>query len=296
MSNDELFNILKSKKIIINNILDTLVPITKEPMSIIQEAMRYSLLSEGKRIRPTLCLLTAEMFTKENESFFKIASALELLHVYTLIHDDLPCMDNDDLRRGKPTLHKVFPESIALLAGDALLTKCFEIISESSISFPDIGISIIKDLALLTGENGVIGGQVLDILSENKNISQNELFVIHHNKTAKLIMASVRIGGMLGKANNKEMNHLTSYAECIGHAFQISDDILDEIGDEKKLGKKTGQDIKLNKATYPKFFGIQKSKEILHEKIQTAITSLQIFGEKANPLKLIAEYIGKREN
>ncbi|EKD27503.1 MAG: hypothetical protein ACD_79C00693G0001, partial [uncultured bacterium] len=246
--------------------------------------------------RPILCLLSAELFAEPSQNVINCACALELLHTYTLIHDDLPCMDNDDFRRGKPTCHKAFPESIALLAGDALLTLCFQIIADNTKNCPEKGIRIISDLAELTGSKGVIGGQVLDIINENKPITPEELSEIHINKTAKLISASVRMGAILMNAAESELEMITKYGLLIGEAFQIADDILDEIGDSAKLGKNTGQDLKLNKSTFPKFFGIDKSKQILFDKINSAVACLNQFGKKAESLNQIAHFIGTREN
>ena len=260
------------------------------------EAIRYSVMVGGKRIRPMLCLAAAEAAGGAWTAAVPAAVAIELLHTYTLVHDDLPCMDNDDLRRGKPTLHKVYPENIALLAGDGLLTLSFEILAANSMKHPERGLKAVADLALLTGSQGVIGGQVLDLLAENREISPSELEEIHHNKTAKLLMASVRMGAILSGAEEDALNRLTEYGRNIGHAFQIADDILDEIGDVKKLGKNPGQDKKLHKATYVKFFGLEKAKLILDETIEKAVSQLKPFGEKAETLRDVACYIGQREN
>lgn len=291
-----LSDLLKQKKKLVEEEMKKLLPVADLHPKILHEAMEYSLQAGGKRIRPILCLLTAELFAKPDEALLRSACALEFLHTYTLIHDDLPCMDNDDLRRGKPTLHKVYPENIALLAGDGLLTLSFEIIAENSMKHPDRGLKVVADLAKLTGSQGVIGGQVLDLLAENKEITPTELEEIHHNKTAKLLMASVRMGAILSGADEPSLKILTEYARNIGHAFQIADDILDETGDVAKLGKNPGQDKKLNKATYVKFFGLEKAKQILEETLEKAVTLLQPFGDRAKPLIELAYYIGRREN
>lgn len=291
-----LTDLLKQKKKMVEEEMKLLLPVQKLHPEIIHKAMEYSLMAGGKRIRPILCLLTAELFEKPGQDLLRCACALEFLHTYTLVHDDLPCMDNDDLRRGKPTLHKVYPENIALLAGDGLLTMSFEILAANSMKHPERGLKAVADLATLTGSEGVIGGQVLDLQAENREISPSELEEIHHNKTAKLLMASVRMGAILSGADEESLRILTEYARNIGHAFQIADDILDETGDVEKLGKNPGQDKKLNKATYVKFFGLQKAKEILNETLEKAVAQLKPFGEKAQTLIDLAYYIGQREN
>lgn len=291
-----LSDLLKQKKILVEEEMKKLLPVAGLHPKILHEAMEYSLQAGGKRIRPILCLLTAELFEKPDEALLRCACALEFLHTYTLVHDDLPCMDNDDLRRGKPTLHKVYPENMALLAGDGLLTLSFEIIAINSISHPDRGLKVIADLAALSGSQGVIGGQVLDLLAENRCITPSELEEIHHNKTAKLLMASVRMGALLSGADEPSLKLLTEYARHIGHAFQIADDILDETGDVAKLGKNPGQDKKLNKATYVKFFGLEGARQILNETLEKAVSLLQPFGDRARALIELAYYIGRREN
>jgi len=260
--------------------------------AMIHQAMRYSVENTGKRIRPILFLLSYELFQDINQQVINAACAIELLHTYTLIHDDLPCMDNDDLRRGKLTLHKVYPESIALLAGDALLTLAFKVLAENGGPHAALLISLLADL---TGSQGVIGGQASDILSEGENISLEDLEYIHLNKTAKLLEASIKCGAILGGANKEEIKTLSYYATKTGLAFQIADDILDIKGDIKKTGKSSFQDEKQNKATYPKFLGLKESQIRLDQYISEAITSLTCFGIKAKPLKDIANFIKYRE-
>lgn len=291
-----LSDLLKQKKKLVEEEMKKLLPVADRYPKIIHEAMEYSLMAGGKRIRPILCLLTAELFEKPGQDLLRCACALEFLHTYTLVHDDLPCMDNDDLRRGKPTLHKVYPENIALLAGDGLLTLSFEILAANSGKHPERGLRAVTDLAKLTGSEGVIGGQVLDLLAEKREITPSELEEIHHNKTAKLLMASVRMGAILSGADEDPLKILTEYAQNLGHAFQIADDILDETGDVAKLGKNPGQDKKLNKATYVKFFGLERAKQILNETIEKAVSPLRPFGDRATPLIDLAYYIGQREN
>jgi geranylgeranyl diphosphate synthase type II len=280
----------------INACLETLLPGDDQPPSILHRAMRYAVLSPGKRLRPILCLLAADLFRNENESLLRPSCSLELLHAYTLVHDDLPCMDDDDLRRGRPTLHKVFPENIALLAGDALLTLAFSVIAEQGAEYPDRAIRAVADLARLTGSTSLIGGQVLDLQSENKTVTPGELESIHRNKTAKLLQASVRQGAILSGAPEPALESLSCFGMHCGMAFQISDDLLDETGDAAKMGKNTGQDRKLKKATYPALFGLERSREMLASHIESALASLKPFGARARPLIELARFLADREN
>lgn len=295
----EQFNLelVKYKKIIDDHLLSCL-PAKNETPSVLYDAMVYSLMAGGKRIRPILCLWSYELFTKEiTPSVIKAACTIELLHTYTLIHDDLPCMDDDDLRRGKPTLHKAFDEATAVLAGDALLTQVFSVLANLEGHSPSCRLSLINELGEKSGAQGVIGGQVLDLDGEKKDLGLSELERIHTNKTAKLIIASVRMGVFLAQCTEiKKINLLTSYAQKIGLAFQIADDILDEEGDSKKLGKKTKQDTHLNKATYPRLLGLKESKKKLLNYLEQAKLDLEGFGEKGVRLKKLAEFIGDRQN
>ncbi len=272
--------------------MNELLPGLDTKPAMLHQAMRYSVETSGKRLRPTLCILSHELFRPVNQSVINTACAIELLHTYTLIHDDLPCMDNDDLRRGKLTLHKVYPESIALLAGDALLTLAFQVLADNGGHFAATLLSLLADL---TGSRGVIGGQASDILSEGKNISLEDLEYIHLNKTAKLLEASIKCGAILGGASEEELKKLSYYATKIGLAFQIADDILDIEGDVKKTGKSSEQDKKKDKATYPKFLGLKESKKRLNTHISEAIDSLTCFGTKATSLNFIANFIQTRE-
>ncbi len=269
-----------------------MIPFDDQEPSVIHQAMRYSVFAGGKRIRPVLFLLAYELFAPLNQEAVKACTALELLHTYTLIHDDLPCMDDDDLRRGKPTLHKTFTESIALLAGDALLTLSFQVLAELKSKN---SATVIKELATSAGSQGVIGGQVKDILSEGKDISLKELRYIHTNKTAKLIKASVKCGAILAQASETDLELVENYALNLGLAFQVADDILDVTGSSEKLGKNTGQDEKQNKATYPKIIGLSESKSELEGLITKAKNSLASFGKKASKLNEVADFIKERE-
>lgn len=263
------------------------------------DSMRYSIIDSGKRIRPILAISTAEIFDTPVDIVIPFAVAIEAIHTYTLIHDDLPAMDNDDFRRGKPTNHKVFGEAIAILAGDAMLTEAFHIMAEETInkkiSFKK-AILAINEIAKRCGVNGVVGGQVVDILSENKKIDFTTLEYIHTHKTGALILASIKVGLYLSKATKRDYKNLTKYGECIGLAFQIMDDILDVEGDFNKLGKKVGADKEKNKNTYPSLIGLARSKEILKNLTDTAIKTLKSYGDKADFLRNFALYLSSRQS
>jgi geranylgeranyl diphosphate synthase type II len=266
---------------------------------VLQEAMRYSLFAGGKRIRPVLALASYETCGGDPADIVPYASTLELIHTYSLIHDDLPAMDNDDLRRGKPTNHKVYGEAIAILAGDALLTQAFTILSDpslsSSVAVPNL-MKALQEIALASGLNGMVAGQVQDILSENKEPDAETLQFIHRHKTGALLRASVRIGPVLFGSEQKVLDALTAYGEHIGLAFQVIDDILDIEGDTEELGKTVGSDEKINKMTYPRLYGMQKSKEIAEKLISDAKAALTVFSSEADPLRAIADYLLTRRS
>lgn len=255
--------------------------------------MRYSVFAGGKRIRPILVTASAEVFGKTAEDVINIACAIELIHTYSLIHDDLPAIDNDDLRRGMPTNHKVFGEAIAILAGDALLTKAFQIMSmgRGGATPP---LQAIHEIAKAAGSTGMVGGQVVDIESEGKEVLFPILEYIHIHKTGELILASCRAGAIMANAENKGLEAITKYGEAIGLAFQIADDILDVEGNKEEAGKNIGGDAKKGKATYPSVLGVDESRKRAKELVDIAIASLKDFDEKAEPLRAIARYIVER--
>lgn len=258
------------------------------------EAMAYSLNAGGKRLRPVLILESAKAAGKENiEDIVDIAVAAEFIHTYSLIHDDLPAMDDDDLRRGKPTCHKVFGEAIAILAGDGLQSYAFELISQNKSVPAEKLIKVINLLAHGTGIYGMVGGQAADILHEKENAFDDIQF-IHTHKTAKFIQSCCQIGAVLADATSEEEKALKNYGLYIGLAFQIWDDVLDEIGDEKKLGKKTRKDREKNKLTYPSLYGIENSKKIAKDYIEKAINEIKIL-KSPEILQEIAKYIISRE-
>ncbi|MDD3839190.1 MAG: polyprenyl synthetase family protein [Clostridia bacterium] len=289
-------NAFNEKKRMFDKYLDEYLPSGKENIGVIEDAMRYSVLSGGKRLRPILMASTYELFRDDIQGIIPLACSIEYIHCYSLIHDDLPAMDNDDYRRGKLTNHKVFGEAMAILAGDALLTHAFETML-SCINFDSAAtyIRAIREITASAGLDGMLGGQVADVIYEGKNISSDVLRYIHTHKTGALIRASVITGAIMGNAEHEQRMALEKYAHNIGLAFQIKDDLLDIIGDENIMGKKTGSDAKKNKSTYPSLFGIDESKKVLDSLTSEAVDSLKIFGESAEFLQQLAIYIGKRD-
>ncbi len=267
--------------------------------AVLQEAMLYSLFAGGKRIRPVLAMASYEACGGASAEIVPYAATLELIHTYSLIHDDLPAMDDDDLRRGKPTNHKVYGEAVAILAGDALLTEAFCILSDPSFC-PSVGGDALmrasREIALASGREGMVGGQVQDILSEDADPDGETLQFIHRHKTAALIRASIRVGGILAAAGEEKIDALTRYGENIGHAFQIIDDILDVVGETQELGKTVGSDEKINKMTYPRLYGLERSREIAGRLVDEALSSLGTFPAAADPLREIARYLLSRRS
>ncbi len=258
------------------------------------ESLTYSLFAGGKRLRPLLAISAFEACGGSAEEILPQASAIELIHTYSLIHDDLPAMDDDDLRRGKPTNHKVFGEAIAILAGDALLTEAFYMFTEGDVFSPANLKRALRILASASGALGMVGGQAEDILSENKEPDEETLEFIHLHKTSALIRASVTVSPVLKGESEEKITAMEQYGKNIGLAFQIVDDILDIIGDEKRLGKKTGADQQKGKMTYPALYGIENSKAKAKKLVDEAIEQLSVFGQKAIALKEIARYIINR--
>jgi geranylgeranyl diphosphate synthase, type II len=266
----------------------------------LHKAIQYSLFAGGKRIRPILSMATFEAIGGRGDKILPYACALEMIHTYSLIHDDLPALDNDDYRRGKPTCHKVFGESIGILAGDALLTEAFKLMTDRAIqefSIWDGGsiLDVINEVAQAAGMSGMVGGQVLDIESEGKEVDFPTLQYIHTHKTGALILVSVRVGAKLGGASEETLKALTHYGERIGLAFQIADDILNVEGKAALLGKKTGSDLSRGKATYPVLLGLEESKRRAKELVELAVKAIESFGPEAEPLREIAWFILSRE-
>jgi geranylgeranyl diphosphate synthase type II len=261
----------------------------------LSKSMGYSLMAGGKRIRPLLAIASYEAAGGSSKNIIPVAASLELIHTYSLIHDDLPAMDNDDFRRNKPTNHKVFGEAIAILSGDALLTDAFGVISKTRTR-PDIIVNIIRELTGACGNEGMVGGQSADILYEDRKINKKDLLYIHTHKTGALIRASVRIGAMMAEAPRAILRSLSIYGEKIGLAFQIADDILDVTGNQKELGKTTGADATRGKNTYPYIYGLEQSKTIADNIISESLKEIKKFDRKADPLREIAKYIIKRRS
>jgi len=262
----------------------------------IYEAMRYSLLAGGKRLRPILCLATCEMAGGTIEIAMPTACALEMIHTMSLIHDDLPAMDNDDYRRGQLTNHKVYGENIAILAGDGLLAYAFEFVAVNTRNVPaEQLLQVVARLAKAVGAAGLVGGQVLDLDSEGKpDISLETLNFIHSHKTAALLEASVVCGGILAGVQECDRQRLSRYAQNIGLAFQIVDDILDITATREELGKTAGKDQKAQKATYPSIWGLEESQRQAQQLVEAAVAELAPFGERATPLVAIADFIISR--
>jgi len=288
---------LQEKGDIVNKALDRLLPGENEFPQKLHKAMRYSVFAGGKRIRPVLVMASAETFGGLTDSIIDIACAVELIHTYSLIHDDLPAIDNDDMRRGMPTCHKVFGEAMAILAGDALLASAFDVMANTHASTDEERLLLLKtiqEIARAAGSTGMVGGQVVDIESEGKDVAFPVLEYIHIHKTGELILASIRAGAIMKNAGDKELEAMTRYGEAIGLAFQIADDILDVEGNKEDTGKNVGGDAKREKVTYPSILGIEESKKRARELTDIALASVEGFGKKAEPLKEIAKYIVAR--
>lgn len=287
---------LNSKIKYIEKEMEAYLPKEEGYQKTIFKAMNYSVHSGGKRLRPILLMEAYKLCDGEGDKFIPFAVAMEFIHTYSLIHDDLPALDNDDLRRGKPTNHKVFGESMAILAGDALLSHAFQIILKESLRYdrPDLSLKACYEISKAAGIYGMIAGQVVDVESENTLITEDKLNFIHKNKTGAMIIGALRAGAILSGASELYIEKITEYGENIGLAFQIVDDILDVVGDEKLLGKYIGSDEENNKSTYPSIFGIENSKKIAFDLIHNAKNFLEVFGNKAEFLKCLSEYIISR--
>lgn len=290
---DELNEIIEK----VNVKLDSALPIEDLPQKRVTEAMRYSVEAGGKRLRPVLAVSVSRLLEGKDEEILPYAVAIELIHTYSLIHDDLPCMDDDDLRRGKPTNHKVFGEAMAVLAGDGLLNKAFEVMVDASIkcSNQSNALKTIEYIARASSNYGMLGGQVIDMENENKKVTVNELENMHNLKTGALISAAVMAPALFYNVDDAYRIALEKYAKNLGLAFQVKDDILDVEGNKEILGKNIGSDDINGKTTYISIYGLEKSKEILDKLTQEAINAIEIFGEKAYFLKELADYLLKRE-
>ena len=292
---------INTKRTQVDTALEKYLPAEKGSLAEHIQAMRYSIFAGGKRVRPILCLAAAESVKNFDDNFpegvMLAACALECIHTYSLIHDDLPAMDNDDLRRGKPTSHKVFGEASAILAGDSLLTYAFDLLSRDelkTISDHD-RLTIISLISKAVGPEGMVGGQFLDLTYEGRKVHYDILREIHSRKTGALITASVQTGAVLGKSTPEQFEALTRYGIQIGLAFQIVDDLLNVEGTEEQLGKAAGSDAARNKVTYPALFGVDKTRENAKEAVQKALAALEGFDERASMLRGLAQYIISRK-
>ena len=276
--------------------LEQLLPSEEITPGLIHKAMRYSMLAGGKRIRPVLCLASCEAVGGNADLAIPFACALELIHTYSLIHDDLPCMDNDDFRRGRLTNHKVFGEGIAVLAGDALLTMAFEWMSTAKGVSDSCKVRTIQELSSASGSQGLIGGQVMDLTSEGKPVDAKTLEYIHLHKTSCLIEASVKIGALVGEASDQALQSIAQYGRCLGLAFQITDDLLDVVGNAEKMGKAVRKDADHAKATYPSIHGIEASRKMVEDLVREGFKSLDFLGERADFLKAILKLVQERDH
>lgn len=270
--------------------------IAKKGISKVDDAMEYSLLAGGKRIRPVLLMATAEALGVKGYNFLPVACGLEMIHTYSLIHDDLPCMDNDDYRRGRLTNHKVFGEAMAVLAGDGLLTLAFEVMLEQKNVDPKVLIEVVREVAMCAGNFGMVGGQGLDLENEGKSITAEELRTMHAGKTGALFIAAVRGGARLANASDNELLALTKFADLLGLAFQITDDILDVEGTVEEIGKPVGSDEKNHKSTYVSLYSLEGAKALAEKTVDEALQCLEIFGENADALREITKLMCNRKN
>lgn len=296
----DLKSYLKERCKIVDDALDRFLPPAEDLPASLHKSMRYSVFAGGKRIRPILMLAACEAVGGDISQAMPAACAMEMIHTYSLIHDDLPAMDDDDFRRGNPTNHKVFGEAVAILAGDALLTEAFILLSNTAAASsvpPAALVQVIREISSCAGSRGMVGGQVVDMESEgNADIDLATVQYIHTHKTGALIKASVKAGALLGGADSKEAELITRYGEAIGLAFQIADDILDIEGTTEEIGKDAGSDQARGKATYPAVMGVPEAKKRASELVDIALDALSSFGEKADPLREIATYIVKRKS
>jgi geranylgeranyl diphosphate synthase type II len=286
---------LDEQRALIDQELDRLLPPEDTFPESIHKAMRYSVFAGGKRLRPILCVEAGRLLGADSPALTRIASALELVHTYSLIHDDLPALDNDDLRRGKPTCHKAFGESTAILTGDALLTLTYEVLAEPGLTSAECQLRIIYELARATGtRDGMVAGQVLDLEATNQAADAATLERIHSAKTGAFLCAAVRCGAIFAGGTETDLERITTYGQKIGLAFQIADDLLDVLGSSATLGKTAGKDDEQRKATYPALYGIEESRRMARQLIEEACGCLEPYGKAANKLQELAYFLIER--
>ncbi|MGA7579233.1 MAG: polyprenyl synthetase family protein [Desulfobaccales bacterium] len=285
---------LEERRTLVNRALAGCLPAVRGPAFRVVEAMHYSLFAGGKRLRPILCLAAAEAVGGGFDAALALACALEMIHTYSLIHDDLPAMDDDDLRRGQPTCHKQFDEATAILAGDGLLTEAFYTVAAAAPRFQGREAVLLEIQQLLSeaaGYRGMVGGQMLDLMAEGRRITLQELEFVHRLKTGALITAATRAGALAGGGSRSQVAALTAYGERFGLAFQITDDLLDVEGDAAEMGKAPGMDEKRQKATYPALLGLEPSRQWAGRLVQEALAELEPLEERAAPLQELARYL-----
>ncbi len=287
---------LITRQKLIDRALDRYLPRANTKPVTLHKAMRYSLFAGGKRLRPILCLAAAEACRGNIDDALPLACALECIHTYSLVHDDLPSMDNDDFRRGRPTCHKVFGDGIAVLAGDALLTVAFEIVSKAKPTLSYDISTLLREIAVAAGSQKLIAGQVADLEAEGKKVKRDQLQFIHENKTAAILRSSVRLGAMSANADARKLSTITRFGQRLGLAFQIIDDILDVTQTSEILGKSAGKDVVARKATYPAVIGLEKSRDEARRLTRQAHNALSVFSSSdAEPLHALANYLLERE-
>ena len=297
MTPEALVRYLEERRLQVDEALGRYLPEASDHPKEIHEAVRYSVFAGGKRLRPILVLAAAEAAGGQVEHALPAAAAIELIHTYSLIHDDLPAMDDDDFRRGRPTCHKVYGEALAILAGDALLTQAFILLSgEPSSIRADavVRLRVINEIAQAAGSRGMVGGQVVDILQEDREVDLATLLYLHTHKTGSLIRACLRVGGIISSAGSEQMEALTRYGDRIGLAFQIVDDILDLEGSLEALGKRAGSDLRKKKATFPGLLGLEESRQRARSLVREAKHALSVFGDRGAALGAIADYVVAR--
>lgn len=287
---------LKTRAALVEEMMDSLVPAQGVQPPIIFEAMRYSLFAGGKRLRPILLMASAEAVGADGKQFLHVASGLEMVHTYSLIHDDLPAMDDDDYRRGKLTNHKVYGEGIAILAGDGLLTAAFQAILEQPGIDAGVLLAVAQEVATASGAYGMVGGQALDLISEGKMINSDTLCFMHRAKTGALFRGAVRSGAILAKADPEQLAALTRYSEQFGLAFQITDDILDVVGTQESIGKPVGSDEKNQKATYVSLYSLEQARMMAQTAVDEALAALSVFGPTADVLRELVKQLIARDH
>jgi geranylgeranyl diphosphate synthase type II len=296
-SQETIEHYLDQQRTLVDQELERLLPGAGEHPSIIHGAMRYSVFAGGKRLRPLLCLESGRLIGGDETSLLRAAAPIELVHTYSLIHDDLPALDNDDFRRGKPTCHRVFGEAMAILAGDALLTLAFEALAEPGAVPADRQVRVIRTLSNAIGtRGGMVAGQVVDLISAGQEGNGEQLEFIHSAKTGALIQAAVRIGGLCAGAPEVDLERVTLYGRRVGLAFQIADDLLDVVGSKEAMGKAVGKDQSQRKMTYPGLYGIEESRRMATKLVREACELLEVYGDRGERLKMIAQFLIARNS